>query len=124
MSERDYSRKDPRIQRDKPKPYDDPEPPKRMGNPYDKPPTPKPKTGRDIMTINPKDMERKKKNEPFTKAWDDLIKFGDCPICHGDPMRCPESDKPASACSRRRNAMKHSRGSVARRRGSAMFPRE
>ena len=105
--------------------YDNPyvDPPRRMQRPYSENPPPHPKSGRDIMTINPKDMERKKQ-EPFTKAWNDLIKFGDCPICHGDPMRCPESDKPASACSRRRNAMKHSRGSVARRRGSAMFPRE
>ena len=71
------------------------------------------------MTIS----THKPKEETFNKAWDELIKFGDCPVCHGDPMRCPESDKPASACSRRRNAMKHSRGSVARRMGNEMRSR-
>jgi hypothetical protein len=75
---------------------------------------PKKKTPREIMQQTPPHQQMKNKNESFKKAWDDLIKFGDCPVCHGDPMRCPESDKPASACSRRRNAMKHSRGSVAR----------
>ena len=54
----------------------------------------------------------------FGKAWDDLIKFGDCPVCHGDPMACPEPDKPASLCSRRRNAIKHMR----RGRGSIRIP--
>jgi len=82
---------------------------------------PKKKTPREIMQQTP--PQKMKEDEPFTKAWDDLIKFGDCPVCHGDPMRCPESDKPASACSRRRNAMKHSRGSVARRMGNEMRSR-
>lgn len=76
------------------------------------------KTEREIMMqTHPRHLERvmeeRKKDEPFKKAWDDLIKFGDCPVCHGDPMRCPESDKPASACSRRRNAIKHSQGKSA-----------
>lgn len=93
------------------KPYDDPKP-KEDKNP--------PK----IVDAYTGAGGAKAMKKSFENAWDDLIKFGDCPICHGDPMRCPESDKPASACSRRRNAMKHSRGSVARRRGSAMFPRE
>jgi hypothetical protein len=48
-------------------------------------------------------------DKPFTKAWDDLIKFGDCPICHGDPMACPTPDVPASSCPTRRNAIKHMR---------------
>lgn len=98
------------------RPYDDPKPKEDKYGMI----KPKRKTPREIMQQTPP----KQQDKPFTKAWDDLIKFGDCPICHGDPMRCPESDKPASACSRRRNAMKHSRGSVARRKGSGMFPRE
>jgi hypothetical protein len=66
------------------------------------------------MTIS----THKPKEETFNKAWDDLIKFGDCPVCHGDPMACPEPDKPASLCSRRRNAIKHMR----RGRGSIRIP--
>ena len=63
------------------------------------------------------------KEGTFNKAWDDLIKFGDCPVCHGDPMACPESDKPASACSRRRNAIKHSQGRAAVRQMRQMSRR-
>ncbi len=95
------------------KPYDEPTPPK--SDKYGFRPKPK-KTQREIMIETP--PQKMKKDEPFTKAWDDLIKFGDCPVCHGDPMACPEPDKPASLCSRRRNAIKHMR----RGRGSIRIP--
>lgn len=80
---------------------------------------PKKKTPREIMQQTPPQKMKK----PFTKAWDDLIKFGDCPVCHGDPMACPESNKPASACSRRRNAIKHSQGRAAVRQMRQMSRR-
>jgi len=44
---------------------------------------------------------------PFSKAWDDLTKFADCPVCLGDPRACPTPDVPASVCRTRRNAIKH-----------------
>ncbi len=66
---------------------------------------PKKKTPREVMMETP--PQKMKKDKPFTKAWDDLIKFGDCPVCVGDPMACPTPDVPASACPTRRNAIKH-----------------
>lgn len=47
--------------------------------------------------------------ETFNKAWDDLTKFADCPVCLGDPRACPTPDVPASVCRTRRNAIKHMR---------------
>lgn len=87
-------------------------------SPYDHPPKREPLSDRmkEMMRgPHPKDKELEKS---FAIAWDDLIKFGDCPVCHGDPMACPEPDKPASLCSRRRNAIKHMR----RGRGSIRIP--
>lgn len=55
------------------------------------------------MTIS----THKPKEETFNKAWDDLIKFGDCPVCLGRPRDCPNMGVPASACPTRRNAIKH-----------------
>ena len=37
----------------------------------------------------------------------DLMKFGDCPVCLGDPAECPSPDEPMSECGTRRNAIKH-----------------
>jgi len=100
------------------KPYDEPTPPE--SDKYGFRQKPK-KTQREIMMETP--PHKLKKDKPFTKAWDDLIKFGDCPVCHGDPMACPESNKPASACSRRRNAIKHSQGRAAVRQMRQMSRR-
>ena len=60
----------------------------------------------------PSDLDKPKKQKygsggPFSKAWDDLIKFADCPVCLGDPRACPTPDVPASVCRTRRNAIKH-----------------
>jgi len=76
---------------------------------------PKKKTPSEIMQQTSPAQQMKNKNEPFKKAWDDLIKFGDCPVCLGDPMACPTPDVPASVCPTRRNAIKHmKRGKGAR----------
>ena len=81
--------------------YDDPKPKEDKSGMI----KPKKKTPREIMQQTPPQQQDK----PFTKAWDDLIKFGDCPVCLGDPMACPTPDVPASVCPTRRNAIKHMR---------------
>ncbi len=48
----------------------------------------------------------KSKEVVFDSSWD-LMKFGDCPVCLGDPMACPSPDVPMSVCGTRRNAIKH-----------------
>jgi hypothetical protein len=74
-------------------------------SPYDKP---KPRTPQEPM-MNPAEMqEQKTKYKPFEKAWDEIIKFSECPVCHGDQEACPAPPgTPASYCPTRRNAMKH-----------------
>ena len=68
----------------------------------------------------PSDLDKPKKQKygsggPFSKAWDDLTKFADCPVCLGDPRACPTPDVPASVCPTRRNAINHmKRGKGAR----------
>ena len=69
-------------------------------------------TTREAMDKPNKTLERLrsqtgKQQKPFSKAWDDLTKFADCPVCLGDPRACPTPDVPASVCRTRRNAIKH-----------------
>ncbi len=59
--------------------------------------------------MSKEDHTPKPKEKAFQKSWEDIIKFGDCPVCHGDPMACPTPDVPASFCRTRKNALKHMR---------------
>jgi hypothetical protein len=79
-------------------------------------------TGEYCCNEQSKKQKDKGLKKSFVIAWEDLIKFGDCPICEGDPASCPESEKPASQCTRRRNAMKHSNSRIARQ-NARMPPR-
>lgn len=53
----------------------------------------------------------------FDVAWDDLVKFGDCPVCMGEPRACPTPELPAARCPTRRAAIRNIKGgrSTARR---------
>ena len=65
------------------------------------------KTQREIMIETPpQQLKNKSKDVVFDVAWD-LLKFGDCPVCHGDPEACPMPELPMSGCKTRRNAIKH-----------------
>jgi len=76
-----------------PSPYDNPKPQKRP--PYD---------GGKSPEYDPDEASMRK--SIFEASWE-LMKFGDCPVCHGDPMACPSPDVPLSSCPTRRNAIKH-----------------
>jgi len=91
-------------------PYNDPPTnPRKKGNPYGATPepfnSPQEQERRKKMMKNPKNFG-KSKDVVFDTSWD-LMKFGDCPVCLGDPMACPSPDVPMSVCGTRRNAIKH-----------------
>ena len=101
---------DPKKNNTDSQPYDEPEK-KHKRNPYQDQNKERPKTFKspkeayaDAMK-NPKDFG-KSKDVVFDTSWD-LMKFGDCPVCLGDPMACPTPDVPMSSCGTRRNAIKH-----------------
>ena len=76
--------------KNRPKPFNSPEEQQRIEN---------------REPSNPKNVG-KSKDIVFDTSWD-LMKFGDCPVCLGDPMACPTPDVPMSVCGTRRNAIKH-----------------
>ena len=86
MSQRKMPRQD--ANKDRPKTFKSPEEQQRMTTEKD-----------------PKNFG-KSKDVVFDTSWD-LMKFGDCPVCLGDPMACPTPDVPMSVCGTRRNAIKH-----------------
>lgn len=114
MSERDYEPK-PSKQESK-KDYHETASGEKRRSPYDKPEPMKPRTPpKDLSSPKERSTPYGKEGGPFTKAWDDLTKFADCPVCLGDPRACPTPDVPASVCPTRRNAIKHmKRGKGAR----------
>lgn len=74
--------------------------------------------------MRPKDLDKPEKPPYGTKAlksfdvaWDDLVKFGDCPVCMGEPRACPTPELPAARCPTRRAAIRNIKGgrSTARR---------
>jgi len=60
---------------------------------------------------------KKEALKSFDVAWDDLVKFGDCPVCMGEPRACPTPELPAARCPTRRAAIRNIKGgrSTARR---------
>ena len=101
---------DPKEKKPVPQPYNEPDNPKRK-NPYE---TRNNAPERDVVAdkknmennmMNPKNFG-KSKDVVFETSWD-LMKFGDCPVCLGDPMACPTPEVPLSSCPTRRNAIKH-----------------
>ena len=46
-------------------------------------------------------------SEPVFQTSFQLMKFGDCPVCLGDALRCPTPQVPMSACRMRRGAIRH-----------------
>lgn len=98
---------DPKPKNPDSQPYNEPEDKKAI-NPYKDNNTSKPfksPKDRNMEMNNPKNF-KKTTDIVFDTSWE-LMKFGDCPVCHGDPMACPTPDVPLSACGTRRNAIKH-----------------
>jgi hypothetical protein len=89
--EQDEPHKTPFEPRTEPSPYDEPPKEPRM------PPYPPTDDDTDDPSLN---------KAVFDTAFD-LMKFGDCPVCLGDPAACPSPDEPMSECGTRRNAIKH-----------------
>lgn len=100
---------DPKKKNTDSQPYNEPEKTQQTNHYGEKKPNVSPeqreKQAQADMAKNPKDFG-KSKDVVFDTSWD-LMKFGDCPVCLGDPMACPTPDVPLSACGTRRNAIKH-----------------
>tara|TARA_R110000744_G_scaffold73488_3_gene147068 strand:- start:1291 stop:1962 length:672 start_codon:yes stop_codon:yes gene_type:complete len=79
--------------------------PRTEPSPYDEPPKESRMPGPDYP---PKDDDTDPSlNKALFDTAFDLIKFGDCPVCLGDPAECPSPNEPMSECGTRRNAIKH-----------------